>query len=57
MDYLSTQQHKDAMDDTIYRAIAQFERETGAVITEIRISHLDDRCTSVSTRVEKYYGT
>ena len=54
MDYLSIQQHKDALDDAIYRAVARFEKKTGRVITEIRISRLDDACTSVSTRMQEW---
>ena len=54
MDYLSIQQHKNALDDAIYRAVARFEKKTGRVIAEIRISHLDNNCTSVSTRMQEW---
>jgi len=54
MDYLSIQQCKDALEHTIYRAIACFEKETNAIITEVRVSHIDDACTSVSTRMHQW---
>ena len=57
MDHLSVQQHKEALDDEIYRAIVQFESEAHFSILEIKVNRLNvgekTICTSVSTEVKK----
>lgn len=54
MDYLSVQQHKDAMDNAIYRAILHFEKETGMPVMEVIVNYLDEHCTSVTTRIRTW---
>jgi len=52
MDYLSIQQRKAALDDLIYREVRRFEKDTGEVVSEVRVTHLDNRCTSVSVHTQ-----
>ena len=55
MDYLSIQERKQSLDDAIYRAIVSFEKETETAITEITVHSLDQKCTSVSTRMQTWH--
>jgi hypothetical protein len=55
MDYLSIQQRKEALDNTICRAIVIFEKETETAITEITVHSLDKKCTSISTRMQTWH--
>jgi len=57
LDHLSVMQHKEALDDVIYRAIIHFESETHFSILRVNVDRLDigsDRtaCTNVSTEVK-----
>jgi predicted urease superfamily metal-dependent hydrolase len=52
MDYLSIQQHKEALDERISRAIAEFERMTGIQVRELVVHHLTG--TLVSTGVTSH---
>ena len=55
MDYLSVQQRKDALDDTIHRAVLRFEVEAETRVSEIKVIHRDGRCVSISTRLNIWH--
>lgn len=54
MDYLSIQERKSSLDDAIYRAVLSFEKDTGSIIQEIKVNHLDNHCTGISTRLQTW---
>jgi len=57
LDRLSVSQHKEVLDNAIYRAIVHFESETRFKILGVKVNRLntgtdETTCTSVSTEVK-----